>query len=55
MWWSVGAYNGDKLSAEYQESIANKMTPAHISKAQDMSSRCLESNYTEDTQGRAHE
>jgi len=47
MWWSVGAYNGDKLSAEYQESIANKMTPAHISKAQDMSSRCLESNYTD--------
>ena len=25
----------------------NAMTPADISKAQDMSSRCLESNYTD--------
>lgn len=45
MWWSVGAYNGDKLSAKYQENIANKMTAAHITKAQEMSKRCLETEY----------
>ena len=45
MWWNISARNGDKLAAEYRESIANKMMPAHISKAQEMANRCLDSDY----------
>jgi hypothetical protein len=41
MWWSISAHNGDNLAAEYSESIANKMMPAHISKAQEMVNRCF--------------
>ena len=34
------------MAGENKDIIAKSMTPADISKAQDMSSRCLESNYT---------
>ena len=40
-------YNGNELASENKDKIAKNMTPAAISKAQDMSSRCLESNYTD--------
>jgi len=54
MWLNLSDYNSDGASDLYvrmlkldMEDIANKMTPADISKAQDMSNTCLESNYTD--------
>jgi TPR repeat protein len=47
MWYNIGSYNGNELGGENKNIIAKQMTPADISKAQDMSSRCLESNYTD--------
>ena len=47
MWFSLGSYNGNKNAGENKDKIAKDMTSADISKAQDMSSRCLESNYTD--------
>ena len=47
MWFNLGGYNGVGIAGEYKDKIAKQMTPADISKAQDMSSRCLESNYTD--------
>ena len=47
MWYSIAAYNGSDDGLEYRDSIAKKMTPTQIDKAQDMSSRCLKSNYTD--------
>lgn len=47
MWWSVGSHNGDLLAAQYKQSIATKMTPAHVTKAHEMYSSCLRSNYTD--------
>ena len=47
MWWNLANYNGYKAAGENKDKIVKQMTPADISKAQDMSSRCLESNYTD--------
>ena len=47
MWFNLGSYNGDEVAGENKDIIAKQMTPADISKAQDMSSACLESNYTD--------
>ena len=47
MWYHLGSYNGNQLGGENKDNLAKQMTPADISKAQDMSSRCLESNYTD--------
>ena len=47
MWYNLASYNGNKIAGKNKSDIAKQMTPADISKAQDMSSRCLESNYTD--------
>ena len=47
MWYNLGAYNGNNLGAENKTKVAKKMISADISKAQEMSSRCLESGYTD--------
>ena len=47
MWYNLGSYNGNKIAGENKDEIAKRMTPADISKAQDMSSACLASNYTD--------
>jgi TPR repeat protein len=49
MWVSLAAYNykGLKYADAAKAGFASQMTSANISKAQDMSSRCLESNYTD--------
>ena len=47
MWFNLASYNGSEKAGENKDKIAKQMTPADISKAQDMSSRCLESNYTD--------
>jgi len=38
MWYYLGAYNGNEMAGENKDIIAKNMTPADISKAQDMSS-----------------
>jgi len=45
MWYNISAYNGSKSGAENKESIAKEMTLVQINEAQDMSSRCLDSDY----------
>ena len=47
MWYNLGDYNGEHKGAEGKARIVKVMTKDDISKAQDMSSRCLESNYTD--------
>ena len=47
MWYSLSSYNGHWSADNSKKWIAKRMTPADISKAQDMSSLCLESNYTD--------
>ena len=47
MWFNLGSYNGSEKAGKAIEKVAKEMTPADISKAQDMSSRCLESGYTD--------
>jgi len=47
MWLNLARYNGDETAGLVQDEIAAQMNSADISKAQDMSSRCLESNYTD--------
>ena len=46
MWWHISAENGDASAGTYKDSIANKMTPAHLDQAQTMVHRCLNSDYT---------
>ena len=45
MWWSLAADNGDQPSAQYKRSIASKMSPAHLIKAQQMATKCFNSGY----------
>jgi len=47
MWYSLAKYNGSEPAGKYKDEIAEQMTPADISKAQDMSILCLKSNYTD--------
>jgi hypothetical protein len=47
MWLKLSSYNGNKKAGEITNIVAKEMTPANISKAQEMSSRCLESGYTD--------
>tara|TARA_R110002096_G_scaffold158845_1_gene324382 strand:+ start:917 stop:1510 length:594 start_codon:yes stop_codon:yes gene_type:complete len=47
MWYNLASYNGNEISGKNKDKVSKEMTPADISKAQDMSSLCLESNYTD--------
>jgi hypothetical protein len=47
MWLNLASYNGSEKGGENKDKIAKDMTSAQIDKAQDMSSRCLESGYTD--------
>ena len=47
MWYNLASYNGNEIAGKNKDKRAKQMTPADISKAQDMSSRCLKSNYTD--------
>jgi len=47
MWLNLAAYNGNEFGNESKQEMAAKMETAQIAKAQEMSSRCLESNYTD--------
>ena len=47
MWYNLAASNGDETATENRDIVAKKMTPADISKAQDLARKCLASNYQE--------
>jgi TPR repeat protein len=47
MWYNLSSYNGSEKAGKHKYKLAKQMTTADISKAQDMSSLCLESNYTD--------
>jgi TPR repeat protein len=47
MWYNLGSNYGSKRAGENRDKLAKEMTRADISKAQDMSSLCLEINYTD--------
>ena len=46
-WYTLASYSGSEKAGENKDKVTKQMTSADISKAQDMSSRCLESNYTD--------
>ena len=46
-WYTLASYNGNEVARENKDKVTKQMTPADISTAQDMSSRCLDSNYTD--------
>ncbi|MDC0576256.1 sel1 repeat family protein [Nitrosomonadaceae bacterium] len=45
MWVSLGASNGDENGNKVKDIMAKEMTPAQISKAQDMARDCLKKSY----------
>ena len=45
MWGNLGASNGNKNGAKLRDSVAKRMTPADVSKAQRLASRCVKKNY----------
>ena len=47
MWYNIGNANGNELGGINKGNVTKKMTLADISKAQNMSSRCLDSGYTD--------
>ena len=47
MWYNLASYNGNELASKNRDKTAKDMTSAQIDKAQDMSSRCLNSGYTD--------
>jgi TPR repeat protein len=47
MWMNLAIYNGSHFSQTDKKAFTYDMTQAQTSKAQDMSSRCLDSGYTD--------
>lgn len=47
MWFNLSTYNGDPLGDKGIDLVSEDMSAAQINKAQEMSSNCLESNYTD--------
>ena len=45
MWYNISANNGNDDGRHNRDSIAKEMTPAQISKAQDMARECVKKNY----------
>ena len=46
MWGNLGASNGSESGGELRDLAAKEMTPAEISKAQDLASECARKKYT---------
>ena len=46
-WFDLAAHNGDEIAQGLKKNIIKEMSAGDISKAQDMSSRCLKSGYTQ--------
>ena len=51
MWLNISAMNNDRSAAESRDEIARKMSSSDISKAQKLSAKCLQSNYTDCQKG----
>jgi len=47
MWINLSAASGHKLSIQHKASMASTLTPVEIAQAQELSSRCLASQYTD--------
>jgi hypothetical protein len=47
MWFNLSASSGHKLSIQHKANMASTMTPVEISQAQELSSLCLASKYTD--------
>ena len=47
MWYNLAAYNGKKHISGSKIGVARYMISSEVAKAQEMSSRCLESGYTD--------
>jgi hypothetical protein len=47
MWYDISASNGVAKGSQHKEIIAKKMTPAQITKAQEMSIKCLRNGYAD--------
>ena len=45
MWWSIAASQGNKNAIKYRDTVAKKMTPADLSKAQELARECVKKNY----------
>ncbi len=45
MWGNIGAMNGNKKGAGLRDFVGTKMTPADISKAQDLARECVRKKY----------
>ncbi len=45
MWYNIAASNGSELAPENRDIVAEKMTPADISKAQDLARACVAKDY----------
>ena len=45
MWFNVAASNGHKLAKTMREYLFSQMTPADISKAQELARECVRKNY----------
>ena len=45
MWGNIAATNGNKLGAKLRNAVEKKMTPADISKAQDLARECIRKKY----------
>ena len=44
-WWKLAASNGNKGGNKLRDFVAKKMTPADISKAQDLARECVRKKY----------
>ena len=45
MWYNIAASNGEEKSVKNRDSIAEKMTPEQVEKAQNLARKCLANNY----------
>jgi len=45
MWWNIAALQGHEGATEYRDTIAERMTPSQIEKAQDLARECVKKNY----------
>lgn len=45
MWYNIASANGDSEAGEYRDKLADEMTKADISKAQEMARECMNSDY----------
>jgi hypothetical protein len=45
MWWSIVASSGDKDAVTLRDAVSKRMTPADISKAQDLARECVRKKY----------